>query len=80
MNWTNAWNDLWALLTTAESVAFVLAALGFVLAWAWGKNGLKKLSKRQEALTLKVTGWAVLVKLALMAFTLIVNLIAYIKR
>ena len=80
MNWTSAWNNLWSLLNAAESVAFVLAALGFILAWAWGKNGLKKLTKRQEALTLKVTGWAVLVKLALMACTLAVNLIFYFKR
>jgi hypothetical protein len=80
MNWNNAWNNLWVFLTNAESVAFVLAALGFILAWAWGKNGLKKLTKKQEALTLKLTGWAVLVKLALMAFSLAVNLVFYLKR
>lgn len=80
MNWTSLWNNLWTLLTTAESVAFVLAALGFILAWAWGKNGLKKLTRKQETLTLKVTGWAALTKLALMAFTLAVNLVFYFKR
>ena len=80
MNWTAAWNNLWNLLNTAESVAFVLAALGFILAWAWGRNGVKKLSKRREAQLWRATGWAAVAKLALMAFTLAVNLIYYFKR
>jgi|GEM_PF-2826672 hypothetical protein len=80
MNWNAIWGSAWNLLNTAESVAFVLAALGFILAWAWGKNGLKKLTKRRETLVLKVTGWAVIAKLGLMAFTLAVNLIFYFKR
>ena len=78
--WMRIWTFLWNLITGAESVAFVLAALFFVLAWAWGKNGLKKLSKKQEALSLKVAGWAALTKLVLMAFTLTLNLILYFKR
>jgi hypothetical protein len=80
MNWSNIGNTLWTLVGTAESVAFVLAVSAFVLAWTWGKNGLKKLSKKQEALSLKVAGWAALTKLVLMAFTLTLNLIFYFKR
>ena len=80
MNWSSLGSTLWTLVGTAESTAFVLAILAFVLAWAWGKNGLKKLSKKQETLSLKVAGWAALTKLLLMAFTLTLNLILYFKR
>ena len=80
MNWNAVWGISWNLINTAESVAFVLAALAFLLAWAWGKNGLKKLNKKRETLLLKVCGWSALTKAGLMAFTLTVNLIFYFKR
>lgn len=80
MNWNGLWYNTWNLINTAESVAFVLAVLGFVLAWAWGRNGVKKLTKRRETQLWRATGWAAAVKLGLMAFTLAVNLITYFKR
>ncbi len=74
------WNWLWHFITAVESIAFVLAALFLVLALAWGKNGAKKLSKAREAQLFKAAGYAALVKLALMAFTVIVEIIFYFKR
>jgi hypothetical protein len=80
MNWSSLGNTLWTLVSVLESTAFVLAVMAFVLAWAWGKNGLKKLTRKQETLALKAAGWSALVKLVLMAFTLVLNLIFYFKR
>lgn len=77
--WLKIWNFLWHLITGLESVAFVLAALLFVLAWAWGKNGIKKLSKKREAQLWQATGTLVLLKLALMAFTVSVQVFFYLK-
>ena len=77
--WLKIWNFLWNLLTGVESVAFVLAALCFVLAFAWGKNGAKKLAKGREAQLWKAAGWLVLVKLAVMAFTVSVQVFFYFK-
>jgi len=78
--WSRIWNFTWNLLTNLESIAFVLAALLFVLALAWGKNGVKKLSKRREVQLLAATGYLVLLKLGLMAFTVLVESFFYFKR
>ena len=75
-----AWNFTWNFATGLESVCFVLAALGFLLAWAWGKNGVKKLSKKREAQLWHATGYLVLVKLGLMAFTVLVQVAFYFRR
>lgn len=74
------WNWLWTFAANLESIAFVLAALGVILALAWGKNGLKKLNKKKETQLWRWVGILVVTKLGLMAFTLIVQLIYYFKR
>ena len=76
----NFWNWLWTFAANLESIAFVLAALGAILALAWGKNGVKKLNKKREALLWRSVGYLVLTKLGLMAFTLLVQLVYYFKR
>lgn len=73
-------NKLFIAAATLESIAFVLAALLALLALAWGKNGLKKLKKAAEARLWRITGWLILTKLGLMAFTLLVQLFNYIRR
>lgn len=76
----NFFNSLFIAAATLESIAFVLAALLALLALAWGKNGLKKLKKAAETRLWRITGWLILTKLGLMAFTLLVQLINYIRR
>jgi hypothetical protein len=73
-------NVLWALVNTAESVAFVLAASLGLLALAWGKTGLKRWKLKQEAACWRAVGYLVLVKLACMALTLPVSLYQFFKR
>lgn len=74
------WNWFYNLAFTLESISFVLAALGAILALAWGKNGLKKLNKKREALLWKWVACLVFTKLGLMAFSLLVQVIFYFKR
>jgi hypothetical protein len=73
-------NWLYTFAANLESIVFVLAALGAILGLAWGKNGLKKLNKKREALLWKWVGILVLSKLGLMAFTLLGQLVYYFKR
>lgn len=74
------WNWLWLFLTSVESISFVLAALGAVLALAWGKAGLKKLNRKKEAQLWRWVGWLAVTKLGIMAFTVLVQVIYYFKR
>jgi hypothetical protein len=67
----NFFNKLFIFAGTVESIAFVLAALGLILAMAWGQHGLKRLKKQQEARLWRWTAYLALTKLGLMAFTLL---------
>ena len=76
----NGWtNTLWQLLSTAESAAFVLAVTLAVLALAWGKAGLKRLNRRQEARCWTWAARAAWLKLGLLPVTLAWTLIATFK-
>lgn len=74
------WGWFWNFATTVESISFVLAALGAILALAWGKTGLKKLNRKREMRLWKWVGCLVLTKLGIMAFTVLVQVIFYFKR
>ena len=70
---------LWAFLSTAESVAFVLAVCGLVLAFSLGKAGLKKINKKNEDKLWRWTSYAMFTKLGIMPITLLWTLINWFR-